>query len=265
MRTTNSYIGPCHETASKRAHDQVQPVPLSHLAPESHESPTKKRRARSSDRDKFLLAFDYITRDLGLSISHFLWELFLYEDGGTFAQRTPSHDSAVSLFLSGHAKYTVGQVLAQILKFPAATPPRRSQEMKTDMFSLSKSWTDVKHAKSALTTLAVSLVSTHLITELESVVEGSSGLHGSVPPPNRGRTRSIGWMDISKETPSIVQGIFQQHSPVTLHLLEGLVTREDRRGGTVQPRKMRPSLIVRIFIFTLAFLPYHSSRLLPRF
>lgn len=226
-------------------HELDEEGPLLLLA--DGESPAKKRRPRLSNREKFSLAFDYITTHLNLSISHFLWELFLYEDEGRAVKRTSSHDSAVSIFISGSSKYTVPQVLEQILKFPASTPTRGSVEMQDDMFSLTKTWSSIKRIKPALTTLAVELVTDRLAVEVEAAVQSSSGLYGSVPPLRPGQRKSIGWMDISKNTPSTTQGIFQMHCPVTLHVLGRLVSRQESHPGAIIARKMRPPELVSKF------------------
>ena len=216
-------------------------APFSPYQPPSDdiESPTKKRRPRLSSREKFTLAFDYITGQLDLSISHFLWELFLYENDGEIIKRSSSHDSAISILISGRAKYTVPQILEQILKYPSSTPARGSAESRDNMYSLTKPWFSIPRIKPALTTLAISLVTEHLVTEIKTTVKSSSGLFGSVPPSRAGQRWSIGWMDISKDTPSVVQNILRARSPTILHILERLVSPEDSEPGVEVTRKMR--------------------------
>ncbi|KAK7687034.1 hypothetical protein QCA50_009534 [Cerrena zonata] len=259
------YLSSDGTTAKRRlSHEQSSPA-LEIVTPEDNESPTKKRRPRLSNREKFALAFDYITHDVGLPISHFLWELFLYDDGDQMVKRTPSHDVAISILISGSAKYTIPQILEQILKFPSSTPSRGSSELQEDMFSTTKPWSSVKRIKPALTTLAVSLVTEHLVAEVKGAVKGSSGLYGSVPPLQAGQRKSIGWMDISKNTPSVVQNILQAHCPVALYVISNLVSPEDsvKVGGVVARKMRKPELTSAEILSTIAFCRTPFARLLP--
>lgn len=88
--------------------------------------------------------------------------------------------------------------------FPASTPTRGSTEMREDMFSITKLWTSIKRIRPALTTLAIVLVTDHLAEEIEAAVKSSLGLYGSIPPSRLSQRKSIGWIDISKDTLSTV-------------------------------------------------------------
>ncbi len=157
--------------------------------------------------------------------------------------RSVRHGSVLGRFLKGAMKHRVAELVGFWLDDPGGRPKPDNKEYPLK-HSPSEPWKGMRHAHTALTSMAVQLCEAHLVREQRIAVRGVAGLHGSAPGA-RGH-RQISWEDISSQTFSHAQEIFEEHQPCTFHVIKRLATPAPRKdeSGDVILRKKRPPHIV---------------------
>lgn len=167
-------------------------------------------------------------------------------DDGTKLIRTGTVLHVVEHLLHGHSTdVTIARILQSILDHPSSKPHAGNEEAD-DMFSTTRPYLDIKHARPAITTMALDLVKTKLVQEIKAAVKGTNGLHGSKPSTRRGGRWKLTAEDISATTHSAVAEIFERHQPVGHYLISELITPRARtnESGVIAVRKMRPTAVV---------------------
>lgn len=111
-------------------------------------------------------------------------------------------------------------------------------------YSATVDWKTIKHARTALTAMAVQLCALELIREQRRTVTGAQGLHGSAIGAHG--HREISWSDIGSHTIGNVQKILSRHQPLATHLIQMLASPRQRHdeAGVLIVRKSRPPSLV---------------------
>lgn len=204
------------------------------------------KRIRRTPDQKLALVLGYLD-DINWTISEFLWMLFrLKDDNENDVPRTQSHGMTVQHFLSGTTKYTPIQIVDAWLRDPKGHATSVNHSEHNLLYSLDSPYTDIKHARQALTSMAAQLVQRQLVREQNRAVKGQSGLAGSAI--GKHNHRDIHWDDIGAETISRVNEIIIAHQPLTYKLFVHLASsrRQAKNGESGPERTTRPPDIVSV-------------------
>ena len=161
----------------------------------------------------------------------------------TVPPRSVSHGTVVGKFLKGNKKHGVAELVGFWLNDPSARPSPRNKEYPLK-HSPSVPWKGIRHAHTALTSMAVQLCEAHLVREQHTAVRGAAGLHGSAPAPCG--HHQISWEDISSRTFSRVQEILEEHQPCAVHIIKRLAMpapRRDNSGDIIRQKKRPPEIV----------------------
>ncbi|KII90822.1 hypothetical protein PLICRDRAFT_123648 [Plicaturopsis crispa FD-325 SS-3] len=163
-----------------------------------------------------------------------------------------SRAAHIQHFCNGRGGYGAADILRLWLRHPSGRNGRTSELM----YSTTIPYTDIPQIRPALTSFAAQQVKKKLIEEADEAIKPSSGLHAS---------KGAGWSDIGGTTWSRVQGIIQEHQPLTWSLTMAVAAKPPRvRNKVVAVRKNRPADVVSTeSISSLNFSRSSHANLLP--
>ncbi|KAH9916364.1 uncharacterized protein B0H18DRAFT_1124277 [Fomitopsis serialis] len=213
-----------------------------------------------------------VLSQLSWTLGEFLYNLFRSkDDNGEKIQRDEPHRTMIARFLSGNTKHTFVEMVQAIMEDTAGLP-KQSDDESTYMYSQNHPSLEIKHARPALTTMAVELVTKEMVREMNTTVKSVNGLHGSAVPLRRGGRMHLRWQDISTSTVETTKTILSTHSPLAFHFLLRLATPPARtatdtqspEGVVIATRRIRPpKLTVTEVLSDVAYCRTYSARLLP--
>ncbi|KAJ3792318.1 hypothetical protein GGU11DRAFT_750189 [Lentinula aff. detonsa] len=119
-----------------------------------------------------------VIQDEDWSFGKFLYHFFRTkdEDGVEIKGRTKKHAGMLSIFMHGSTKYHTACILKEWIRNPIGIPDSSHDEY-SDMFSVTKLFESIHHARPALTSFAAQLVKEHLLLTAKSIVSPNGGLH----------------------------------------------------------------------------------------
>ncbi|KAI0363120.1 hypothetical protein BV20DRAFT_984001, partial [Pilatotrama ljubarskyi] len=226
---------------------------------------TPGRRKTDADRaaEKLNSVFSHL-KSLDWTIGELLYTAFrTHDDDGNIVKRDERHGTIVGMFLAGRTKRKPIQIVNYWLKDEAGRPKMSNAEYSLG-YSPDVDWKEIKHARIAITAMAVQLTLQRMLREQKTAVKGENGLHGSATG-TRGH-RQISWRDIGSHTVGHVQELLERHQPVTFRMVQALATPAERKdeNGKVMIRKTRPpALVATEVISTLNFSRTKFARLIP--
>ena len=234
--TYSSYNGTYTPTAPSFLSPSHPAVSTSQLANETPTSRVYRTKAQKIDTVLDTLQENWLTLDQFLKI------FFEVPSPDKKIHRSHRHATAASRFLQGENTYHVADILECWLRSPDGRP--RSNEDHKQMYSPSISFTDIRPARSVITSFAVQIVEKRLLHERQQASKPSSGLH-TVTSAQSG-DKSVTWDAIGSGTVAEITVSLQTCQPLTFHYLSQLATPKPRKqNGVVVQCKTRPPEIVR--------------------
>lgn len=208
------------------------------------ESPSERKRVRRTPEQKIALVLRSL-KALDWSLADLLYHMFRVEDGHEAKiHRELPHANAVSQFLRGRTRHTLGEILEHLWRDPAGRP--KDDEEREQMYSPAIHYKDRRIARPALSAFAVQIVGSKVLRERNTVVRSAHGLHGSEASNRRGGRRALSWSDVGSHTVEKVTEVLREYQPLTWHIVESLVSpKPRRRNGVLAVRKARPANVVR--------------------
>ncbi|KAI0730873.1 hypothetical protein C8Q76DRAFT_613345 [Earliella scabrosa] len=135
------------------------------------------------------------------TIGDFLYMLFRTKDAnGQPVELDKGLETSLSKFLCGHTVHKPIEIVQLWLDHPFSHPATTAKHYEP-LYSFDTPYLAVKHAKAAITSMAVQLCKELLLHEVRAAVRGRSGLHGS-QDAGRGRKR-LAWSDIGPHTVAV--------------------------------------------------------------
>lgn len=110
-------------------------------------------------------------KDVSCTPGEWMYHFFrVVDDKGEAVGRSPSHRDSVSWLMSGGGKYSVADLLEQILQDPCRRPPGQHNEAEL-MYSPTVAWNTIRYAHPAVTSLAVQYSTERMVAERNHAVK----------------------------------------------------------------------------------------------
>ncbi|KAH9915098.1 uncharacterized protein B0H18DRAFT_1125064 [Fomitopsis serialis] len=132
------------------------------------------RQPRRTDKDKLNIMLRVLGQ-LSWTLGDFLYNLFRSkDDNGEKIQRDEPQRTMIARFLSGNTKHTFAKIVHAVMEDTAGLP-KPSDDESAYMYSRNHPSLEIKHARPALTTMAVELVIKEMVREMNATVKIGPG------------------------------------------------------------------------------------------